>query len=480
MNDSSHLMSLLELSRAVGGRLLSGGEEQPPRTPPASLQSAGFFSVCIDSRAAKSGALFVALRGAEQDGHRFVQAAFDRGAVAALVDFRALEDSSLGLAAVAQSRNCVLVAVDDTLKALQSAAAAYLARFPKLVRIGITGSSGKTTTKEIAAAIIRQEKQVVMNEGNLNSETGLPLAVFNVREHHEIGIFEVAMNNPGEIAPLARVLKPHIVLITNIGVAHIGQLGSRDAIALEKKQVFSYFDGSNTALIPAEDDYRDFLAEGIAGRAVFYGEHSLADLRGVKDMGLEGTEINWNGQSVRLRLPGKFNRANAFAAISLAQELGVSSQSVCKGLESVQALFGRGEILRGRTTLLRDCYNSNPASAAAAVEFCDSLEWKEGRRVYIVGSMLELGEMAEREHATLGKQLASCKADMLFLYGKEMQAAAAVLKNGAIPCFHTAAIDDLSRAVDAYIQRGDLVLLKGSRGVALEVLTDILVEGGGA
>ena len=476
--DNLFFMSFSELSQAVGGRLCTGGEQQSPQAPVGAGE--GFSSVCIDSRAAAAGGLFVALRGAELDGHRFVQAAFQKGAAGALVDSRALEDSKLDLVALAKSQNRTLVVVDNTLKAFQKAAPAYLERFPKLTRIGITGSSGKTTTKEIAAAIIRQEKQVVMNEGNLNSETGLPLSIFNIRGHHEIGVFEAAMNHPGEMADLAKILNPHIALITNIGSAHIGLLGSRDAIAHEKKQLFSEFSGNNIAYIPAEDEYREFLAKDVRGRKVFYGAASLPGLWGIRDLGLEGSEIDWDGQKVRFPLPGRFNLANALAGIALGLEVGVSSASICRGLESVKALFGRGEIFYGRSTMIRDCYNSNPESATAAVEFCDSLEWK-GRRVYIMGSMLELGDTEEKSHAALGAQLSSCKADKVFLFGGEMNPAADVMRNqGKKPFFHTTDIGELSRALDSYIAKGDLVLLKGSRGCALEELTDILTKERGA
>ena len=465
MTNSLYLMSFSDLSRAVGGRLFTGGGKQPEELP------AGFFSVCIDSREAEPGGLFVALRGETRDGHRFVETAFRAGAAGALVDRAALEDPALKLSGLA----CTLIVVEDTLKAFQDAARAYLMQFPHLLRIGITGSSGKTTTKEIAAAIIRQEKQVVMNEGNLNSETGLPLSVFKVRSHHEVGVFEAAMSKAGEMADLARVLNPHIALITNIGSAHIGILGSRDAIAEEKKKLFSEFTGDNTAFIPAEDEYREFLAKDVRGRKIFYGASSLPGLKGVRDLGLEGTEIDWEGETARFGLPGRFNFANALAAVSLAVELRLGGAAIRRGIESVKPLFARGEIFYGRTTVIRDCYNSNPESAQAALDFCDSLEWK-GRRVYVIGSMLELGDTSDDSHAALGRQLASCRADMVFLFGAETKPAADAMQEAGVSFFYTQDMAELSRAVDAYVGGGDLVLLKGSRGCALETLTEILTE----
>ena len=481
------LMNFPCLSEALGGRLFNWEGKQD-----SGQGIGGFSSVCIDSRAALPGALFVALKGCAQDGHLFVEDAFRAGAAGALVAIAALNDPSFGIPGLAKKWGRVLVAVEDTLKGLQDAAAAYLRKFPKLIRIGITGSSGKTTTKEIAAAIIGREKQVVLNKGNLNSETGLPLSIFEVRSHHEVGIFEAGMNRKGEIAELAKVLDPCIALITNIGSAHIGILGSIGAIAEEKKNIFSQFTGANIAMIADDEKYRDFLAEGIRGRAVFYGASSLPALGRVKDLGLFGTEITWEGEAIRFGLPGKFNLRNALAAAAIAIELPVSSRSIREGLESVKPLFGRGEILAGRSTIIRDCYNSNPESAGSVLDYCDSLDWP-GRKVYVMGSMLELGGISEEAHAALGARLLESKGDMVFLYGDEMAAAAEALRgsaqngiqdgiqNGAagrkVPFFFSRDIGELSRALDDYVHEGDLVLLKGSRGCALESLTGILAGG---
>ncbi len=197
------LMDFPELCRSLGARLLSFGEAGA---------NAGFSSVSIDSRTVRDGALFAALPGSNCDGHSFVEAAFKKGAAAALVERQKLENYNLS--AVAKSLGKTLVVVDNSLEGLQKAAAAYLEKFPGLLKIAITGSSGKTTTKEIAARIIGIEKRVTMNPGNYNSETGLPLAVFNLKPGDEVGVFEMGMNHEGEIASLARVLNPDIALIT--------------------------------------------------------------------------------------------------------------------------------------------------------------------------------------------------------------------------------------------------------------------------
>jgi UDP-N-acetylmuramoyl-tripeptide--D-alanyl-D-alanine ligase len=428
--------------------------------------------VHIDSRDIAPGGLFVALAGSAQDGARFVGDALRTGAVAAVVAESALADPSLALAEKARSAGAVLFAVPDTLRGLQDLAAAYLSRFPNLLKVGITGSSGKTTAKQIAAAIVGQEKAVVFNPGNLNSETGLPLAVFAVRPHHEVGIFEMGMNRRGEIGELARVLQPAIALITNIGTAHIGSLGSKAAILEEKKAIFSGFAGKELALIPADESCRDELAKGIAGRVLFYGASAYPELGEVRDMGLEGTELIWEGNKVRFGLTGAHNVQDALAAIAIAKAIPVSSAAIREGLASVKPLFGRSEILRGAVTVIRDCYNANPESMAAAIAFCDDLEWP-GRRLYVIGSMLELGSESSAAHRAMGSLLAASRADRIFLYGAETEEALAEL--GQVPgVFHTNAMETLAGELEGYLRPGALVLLKGSRGCALERLGSVL------
>jgi UDP-N-acetylmuramoyl-tripeptide--D-alanyl-D-alanine ligase len=475
-------MDFVELVGALKTRLvLPGGDGK-----------AGFSSVSIDSRSLKPGALFVALPGSVEDGHRYVEAAFDAGAAGAMVARSRLE--GLRLEEIGRKARRPLVVVEDTLRGLQDAARVYLDRFPRLIRVGITGSAGKSSTKAIAAAMVGREKATVANPGNLNSETGLPLSVFGVRPHHEVGIFEMGMNRRGEIAELAKVLKPHIALITNIGSAHIGIFGSKEEIAKEKKNIFAEFTGTETALIPEEDEFSQFLAEGVRGRVLFYGRRSFTGLGEPRNLTPDGTDITWEGIPVHFNLPGRHNLNNALAAAAIAREIPVGPEAIRGGLAAVKPLFGRSEIIRGElrrqnrggerggtVTVIRDCYNSNSESAAAAIAFCDALDWP-GRRVYVIGSMLELGDRAREAHEGLGRLLAASRADMVFLYGPETEGAALVMeeagREGAqrIPRFHTDTMDILSRAVAEYLRPGDMILLKGSRGCALEQLTGVFLE----
>ncbi|MDR0388675.1 MAG: UDP-N-acetylmuramoyl-tripeptide--D-alanyl-D-alanine ligase, partial [Spirochaetaceae bacterium] len=348
--------------------------------------------------------------------------------------------------------------------------------FPSLFKIGITGSSGKTTTKEIAGAIIGREKNVVMNPGNLKSETGLPLAVFTVRGDHEVGIFEMGMNRRGEIAELAEILKPHVALITNIGTAHIGILGTKEAIAKEKKEIFSRFTGTETALIPADSEFAEFLGRDVNGNVKYYGPGQGASLGFARDRGLLGTELIWEGTPVRFGLPGRYNLANALAAAAAALEVPVSAAAIRQGLESVKPLSGRSEICSGPVTVIKDCYNANPEAVYEALSFADSVSWK-GRKIYVIGSMLELGEYSEAAHKLVGKALAKSEASMVFLFGEEtLPALDCRVETSRQKWFYTDSMEELSAELRSVLRSGDLVLLKGSRGTALERLMTVIKE----
>ena len=459
----SDLMGFGELSHLIGARHYSFSS------------ASGFSSISIDSRNVKQNSLFFALKGASCDGHSFITNAFNAGASGAVVESSKLDD--LNILNIAKSMGKTLIVVQNTLKGLQDSAMVYLKKFDKIKKIGITGSSGKSTTKEITSAIISAEKNTVMNKGNLNSETGLPLSVFEVRDHHEVGVFELGMNRAGEISEIANVLKPNIALVTNIGSAHIEFFGTKDKIFSEKKCIFNYLKNDDIALIPANDEYSKKLAEGLEN-VKFYGAECFKELEKTKSLGIEGTEIIFAGEKIHFALPGKHSLDDAMAAIAIAKEIPVSNKAIKQGLESVKPLFGRLEILKGRTTVICDCYNANPESTAKSIEFCDSLEWN-GRKVYVIADMLELGERSNDAHAQIGSLLAKSNANGIFLFGKEIESAvselSSSLKIAGKTFLYTNNFDELQSAIDKYLKTGDIVLLKGSRGCALERLTPMLL-----
>jgi UDP-N-acetylmuramoyl-tripeptide--D-alanyl-D-alanine ligase len=453
------LMTFNEARAAAGLELLSTGGTENTKN------HTGFDSVRVDSRLAGPGALFVALAGEHRDGHEFVKDAFDAGAAGALVEKSKLPAFEFARTA---AKSFTLLAADNTLQALQALAAAYLERFPKLLRIGITGSSGKTTTKEIAAAMIGLERNVIFNDGNLNSDIGLPLSVFNARGGHDVGIFEMGMNRKGEIAELAAVLKPHIALITNTGSAHIGLIGSEREIVFEKKAVFSYFTGKEHAILPEKNAFAELLSEGINGTVNYFGSSASKKFGGARARGLSGSVIVWDGIAANFSLPGEYNVANALAAAAVAEAAGVSGAAVRGGLAAVKPLFGRGELIEGDITVVRDCYNANPDSMEKAISLCDEAVCG-GRRVYVIGSMLELGGNSKAAHEKLGERLARSKADIIFLFGEDTKAAYTKLRNVKDKfVFYTDDINELKLKVNDSAKKDDIVLLKGSRACALE------------
>jgi UDP-N-acetylmuramoyl-tripeptide--D-alanyl-D-alanine ligase len=440
--------------------------------------SARVESIVADSREAGPFALFVALPGARVDGHSFIEAALREGTSCILARSDQRSSVEAASSALAKQAGAALLFVPDTLSALQSLARAYRARYPNLLRIGVTGSSGKTTTKECIASILGRSRSIIVNHGNLNSDIGLPLSIFAITKAHEVGIFEMGMSRLGEMNELASVLEPDVALITNVGIAHVGVLGSRDAIAGEKKAIFSRFDGRQAGFVWEDDDYNAFLKSGVRGDVADFGPRSTIRLSVARDRGLEGYDLSWDGIAFHYPLPGRHNLLDAVGAAATASRAGASASDVAEGLSSVRPLFGRSEVLRGEFTIVRDCYNANPDSMAAAIRLCDSVDWA-GRRAYVLGSMLELGPESEAAHRTMGEIAGRSEADALFFFGEETRSAfdaARLAGFRGLMIFETD-FERLLAAIRGYIAPGDLALIKASRSMALERLAEALATG---
>ncbi|MDR1625260.1 MAG: UDP-N-acetylmuramoyl-tripeptide--D-alanyl-D-alanine ligase [Spirochaetia bacterium] len=464
---SEKLFTLQEIAAVTGGEAVcfSGFAEEE------------IFSVSVDSRKALPGGLFVPLPGERTDGHLYIEEAFSRGCRACLAGRDYWEARRGELEAGARKLRRAFVVVDSPLAALHALAARHLGGFGAF-RVGITGSSGKTTTKEIVGAILSQEGPSFMNEGNLNSEIGLPLSVFGMRGSPGFAVFEMGMNRAGEMDALVGIVRPQAGLITNIAQAHIGILGSLENIAVEKKKLFQALERGQKAYVHEGEGFRDFLAEGIRADLVFYGEDSTPGFGGAKDLGLDGWVITLDGGGIRFPLPGRYNLRNALGAVSLCKGLGVSGRALRGGLQAVAPLFGRGQIFRGEFTLVLDCYNANPQSMRGALDFVDSLAWK-GRKVAVLGAMKELGGLSAVEHENLGWKIAACGFAAVFLFGEEMGDAFRVLEEGGFAgrLGWFTDFDGLRGAVGDFLVAGDIVLVKGSRSMELERLADALCGG---
>ncbi len=433
------------------------------------------FSVSIDSRKVEKGSLFVALKGESTDGHEFISDAVKAGASGLMVSefyYSNLKKSPGNI-----NSNVCLIVVKNTLAGLHSLSSSWVDGFDGLIKIAVTGSNGKSTTKEMIGSILSEDGSTIINEGNLNSETGLPLSVLNIKDYHKYGVFEMGINHTGEMKALVSVFKPQYAVITNIGTAHIGLMGSQKAIAKEKADIFTYFNKNNTAFIYENDAWVDYLSGLCPGKIVRFGVESTQGIENVIDLGLEGWLIYYRGIEIRLKLIGLHNLNNAAAAISLADSLGIGFEQIKTGLEKIKAMKGRSEIIPGSVTLIDDSYNANAESMDRIFSFIKNLQWK-GRVVLVLGSMKELGSSSTEIHRSVGIKAANLKPDLIYFYGEEMEDAfntVAKLFNEK-NFIYVSEYSELKTNVVNFLKNGDLVLLKGSRAMGLNRLAVEILE----
>lgn len=480
------LLTIEELKNAVHGKVIGLAEN---------IKHFSFTSVATDSRQVKPGTLFIPLIGEFQDGHKYIPQAIEKGASVVFVTKSVYEENTQMYMAIAgENTSVTIIVVENNLYALQDAARAYVSKFPELVKISITGSSGKTTTKEIMASILRQKYNLISTEGNFNSETGLPLSVFNIRKEHTAGLFEMGMNRENEIGEIARVFKPSNAIITNIGTAHIGILGSREKIAEEKKKIFNYINSEGVAVIPANDDFAEYLADGVKGKVVYFGTdipESESGVKFIEDMGVYGTKFAVDGIEVVLKIPGKYNYLNALSCIAMAKALGLPAQQIADGINQLKAPEGRSNVKKAVTkkdcngnqkiiTVLEDCYNANPDSMESAIEMCGNLNIA-GRKVFILGDMFELGEEAVGAHSRVGAQAVAANPDLLILAGRLMENAGNAAKlSGFKNIWYFEDLEDsnfgkLCFDLLEYLKDGDFIFVKASHGMHLEnILKEII------
>ena len=457
-----YLFTAGELSLAVDGQLVESAE---------SLNVV--HSVVIDSRESEHGSLFVPLRGRRHDGHEFIGDSIRRGATVVMVseDYWKREKVMLDTSGRRNRRRnrASFVIVADPLVALQRLARHHMDRLHGVLRIGVTGSNGKTTTKELVGSVLRQSHRTQTSSGNFNSEIGVPLSAFSVGPADEYSVFEMAVNHCDEMEILAGIVKPDVAVITNIGSAHVGLLGSRDQIAAEKKKIFSFFDGGQAAFILESDRYARYLAEGVNGTVVAYGPESTPGYRGSEDLGLDGSIIHWEETQIHFPLFGRHNLLNALAAISVGVHLGIDRDDIVEGVQQVKPLFGRSEIIRGPVTVIQDCYNSNAEAAEQMLRFLGNLSWP-GRKIAMLGSMLELGEHSESEHARVLAGYLDGGFSLIVLVGEEFRNAydRSANRNDADRLCWVSDTEALIGSLEGFVDKGDLVLLKASRGIELE------------
>ena len=460
-------MTTETVAELTGARLIGAR----PRVAPAPLRR-----VVVDSRAAAAGTLFVALAGSRADGHDYLAEAFAAGAAAALIAHRQWLARGAELHAAARRYGATLAVVDDPLQALHRLAAAHRSR-RAAVRVAVTGSSGKTTTRRILASILNQCTPTYEAGRNYNSVIGLPLALLGIERRHRMAVLELGIDYRGEMDVLGRLAAPHHALITAIGTAHLAAFESRRTIAAEKARVLAYLAPGGHAFVPEGEELlaRARLPLPPEVALVRFGPTMTKGFEGSESLGFDGSTIHWEGLQIHFPLFGNHNVANLLAAITVASTLGVSAAAIKRGIEAVEAVAGRSQVIRGRLTIINDAYNANPESMAAALTFLAELPGR-GRVLVVLGSMLELGAATRAAHAALAAVIAGADPDAVFLFGAETAATARALAAAGFgrPVLWTTLYEELEAAVIESVRAGDTVLLKGSRGVALDRLVEPL------
>ena len=460
------MMSLMEAALATGGTALGGN----PRLE----------GVSTDSRTVASGELFIALRGERFDGHEYVEAAAARGAAAAMVEAAWAEGRSLALPTLA---------VADTRLALGYLGAWWRARF-ELPLVGVTGSNGKTTVKEMTAAILRARAQaegfdpelaVLATAGNLNNDIGLPQMLLRLHGSHRAAVIEMGMNHPGEIAYLSRLAQPTVALVNNAQRAHLAGLGGVAEVARAKGEIFDGLRAGGTAVINADDPFCELWRGMNAGRRILsFGLDQPAEVRGRVEAKALGSrlaiEAPQGAGTVQLQVPGVHNARNALAAAAVALAAGADLAAVSAGLSFFRGVKGRLQIrpAAAGAVLIDDSYNANPDSVRAAI---DVLAATPGRKLLVLGDMGEIGGQAGQFHDEVGGYAKSQGVDRLLALGEMSELAARNFGSGGQ---HFGSLEALLEALLPQLDGETVVLVKGSRFMRMERVADAVAAGAAA
>lgn len=414
--------------------------------------------VVLDSRLLKNDYIFIATKGEKVDGHKFIPSVFEQGALAVICE--TVPEEITG--------PCILV--KDSFAALKQAAMFYRQQLDLKV-IGITGSVGKTSTKEFVAGVLSAKYNVWKTQGNFNNEIGLPLTVLQLRDEHEIAVLEMGISDFGEMHRLSEIAKPDICILTNIGQCHLEFLGDRDGVLKAKSEIFDFMNPEGTIFVNGDDDKLITLKETWQEKLVTFGRNQTNDVYAVKETsrGLLGSKIDIEGKvrisDVRISLPGEHMVLNALAAGAVADLLGLTTEEIQEGMKKVKAVSGRSNIIPFTDfVLIDDCYNANPVSMKAAI---DLLQSANGRKVAILGDMFELGEEEEKLHHEVG-QYTIGKVDVLICIGnlaKNIYEGAGQGKDENIGLLYLKEKEEVYSKLEQIIMPQDTILLKASHGM---------------
>ena len=450
-------MKVEECLKAIGGELVSG------------VGTKVFRGVSIDSRTLKKDELFICIHGDKFDGHDFIEEVQNKKAAAVI-----LSDGSNVISR--RGGGPIVVRVDDTLEALQELARFHREKMSMRV-VGITGTNGKSTTKEMTAAITEKKFKTIKTRGNLNNHIGLPLNLFHLSKNDEVAIMEMGMSAAGEIKRLAEIAQPQIGVLTNISEGHLVHLKTLKKVQAAKGELYDSLSEQGTAIVNVDDPLVFELAKSVRAKVVTYGIYNKADIKAenIRSMGQEGfsLDVNFFDKNVPVCLPflGECNIYNALAAIATGFSLGVGSDDIQDGLRNVKLLPNRYEVTEHEgATIINDSYNANPRSMQEALKTLTGYRC-EGRRFFVVGDMLELGDLAELAHVRLGVNIAKYSVDYLVVVGelsahvaKSAVASGMNKKQTATASDHKCAVAFLKK----HVRPGDCLLVKGSRGSRME------------
>lgn len=412
---------------------------------------------CIftDSRKAEVGGLFVPIKGARVDAHDFIEQVMEKDVLATL------SEKDLG------EKPFPYILVESSLTAVKEIAEFYLKQL-QIPVVGITGSVGKTSTKEVIASVLEQKYNTLKTQGNFNNELGLPLTIFRLRDEHEMAVLEMGISDFGEMHRLAKIARPNTCVITNIGLCHLEFLKSRDGILKAKTEIFDYLQPDDHIILNGDDDKLITIQETKGVKPVFFGIENYQGIWAdeIKAEGLKGISCRIHAGeesfSVLIPVPGKHSVYNALAATAVGLTYGLTIEEITKGIESLQSVSGRFHIIEtSEYTVIDDCYNANPISMKASLDvLTDAL----GRKVAILGDMGELGANEREMHQEVGKYVAEKEIDLLLCVGElsvHMEAAARAVKSKT-EVRHFANKEDLMKELPDILQKGDTVLVKAS------------------
>ena len=428
-----------------------------------------FSSVTTDSRKISKGSLFIALQGEKFNGEDFVEESFKKGATAAIVskNFNRAVDG-------------VIVKVDDTLTAYQQIAAAWRDKF-NIPIIAITGSTGKTTTKDLTAAVLGVLGKVLKTSANFNNEIGVPMTLLELNENHKAAVVEIGMRGLGQIESLAKIVKPTIAIVTNVNETHIELLGSMENIARAKGELVEAIQSGGTVILNADNFYTEFLKKLVNPdvKILTHGIEHDADLK-AENISITNSvtdfDMNYKGELFHFDLPiiGRHNVSNAMSAIAAGISAGVSIQQARQGLSTLVTTKMRFEVIhRDKITIINDAYNASPASMRASIK--TAAEIYENRKIAVLGDMFELGDISEKVHREVGECVAENNFDILITVGELGKFIAEGAKYAGLEkIFVTNSHEEAAKTLRGILQADDIVLFKASHGMHLEKIIEMI------